>query len=82
LDDIYAIQQFSGIQVNSALTRNAAASIVKYAARMENVDWDFKQEVLNGMIQELNRVMKEPGETISIEDKLIDSYNKYYDKLA
>ena len=49
---------------------------------MENVDWDFKQEVLNGMIQELNRAMEEPGETISIEDKLIDSYNKYYDKLA
>ena len=82
LDDIYATQQFSGIQVNPTLTRNAAASIVKYAARMENVDWDFKQEVLNGMIQELNRAMEEPGETISIEDKLIDSYNKYYDKLA
>ena len=82
LDNIYATQQFSGIQVNSALTRNAAASIVKYAARMENVDWDFKQKVLNGTIQELNRAMREPGETISIEDKLIDSYNKYYDKLA
>ena len=82
LDDIYATQQFSGIQINSTLTRNAAASIVKYTSRMKNIDWNFKQEVLNGMIQELNKAMKEPGETISIEDKLIDSYNKYYDKLA
>ena len=82
LDSIYATQQFSGIQVNPTLSRNAAASIVKYASRMNNVDWDFKQEVLNGIVQELKKAMKEPGETISIGDGLVARYNKYYDKLA
>lgn len=82
LDDIYATQQFSGIQINPTLTRNAAASIVKYASRMNNIDWDFKQEVFNKIVQELNKALEGSGETISIEDKLIDSYNKYYDKLA
>lgn len=82
LDSIYATQQFSGIQINSTLSRNAAASIVKYASRMNNVDWDFKQKVLNNIIQELNNAIKQPGETISIEDKLIDSYNNYYEGLA
>ncbi len=82
LDDIYSTKQFSGIQVNSTLSRNAAASIVKYTSRMENVDWDFKQDVLNTVVQELKKALKQEGETISIESKLIDSYNNYYEKLA
>lgn len=82
LDDIYATQQFSGIQINSTLSRTSAHSIVAFSSRMKNIDWDFKTSVLNKIVQELNLAMEQEGDTISIEDKLIDSYEEYYNKLA
>lgn len=82
LDDIYATQQFSGIKVNPTLSRNSALSIIRYTSRMLNVDWDFKQKVLNTIVQELKAALNQPEDTISIEDKLIDKYNEYYDNLA
>lgn len=82
LDDIYATQQFSGIQINPILSRTSAASITKYVPKMNNIDWDFKLRVMNKMMQELSKALDQPNETISIEDKLIDSYNAYYENLA
>ena len=82
LDDIYAAQQYIGIEVNSTLTSGAAANIVKYVTNMKNIDWDFKRTVLIPLETTLRRKLEEKTNTISIGNELQANYEEFYNTLA
>lgn len=82
LDEIYATQQFLGIQVNPEISRDAASNIVKYVSNMKNVDNDFRQTVLLPLEKELRSYLDIKDQSIDIGEFLRERYEEFYDKLA
>lgn len=82
LDDIYAAQQYVGIEVNPTLTSEAAGNIVTYVTNMKNIDWDFKRTVLIPLENTLRSKLKEDTDTISIGNELRANYEEFYNILA
>lgn len=82
LNDIYAAEQYIGIEVNPTLTSGAAENIVKYVTNMESVDWDFKRTVLIPLENTLRSKLAENTDTISIGNELRANYEEFYNILA
>ena len=82
LNDIYAAQQYIGIEVNPTLTSGAAGNIVKYVTNMESIDWDFKRTVLIPLENVLRSKLAEKTDTISIGNELRANYEEFYNILA
>lgn len=82
LDDIYAAQQYIGIEVNPTLTSGAAGNIVKYVTNMKSIDWDFKKTVLIPLENVLRSKLAEKTDTISIGNELRANYEEFYNTLA
>lgn len=80
LDDIYSTKQFLDIVVNTELTSDSAGFIARFVSKMQNIDSDFKQMVINPIETELRQKLEQNLKTISIQPR--DKYQEYYNKLV